>query len=86
VTVGFALKLGKRVVADFCARCSIDNFGKDFADMAGISTEADTHAGMFAKALCEDCGLIQVDHEGRCVSLDCLKRHGLQYWQSRGTK
>lgn len=66
-------------MADFCQQCSIDVFGEDTRDMAGISTEADTNAGRFAVVLCEDCGAIQVDHEGQCVSLDCLKRHGIQY-------
>lgn len=70
-------------MADFCKLCSIDNFGEDFGEMAGISSEADTRAGRFAGVLCEDCGLIQVDREGQCVSLDCLKRHGIEYWRDR---
>jgi hypothetical protein len=63
-------------MADFCAQCSIDNFGDDFRDMAGISTESDTRVCRFAVVLCEDCGPCQVDHNGQCVSVDCLKRHG----------
>lgn len=70
-------------MADFCAQCSLDMFGEDTRDMAGISTESDTNAGQFAVVLCEDCGVIQVDHEGQCVSLDCMKRHGIQYWRDR---
>jgi len=70
-------------MADFCKQCSIEDFGEDFGDMAGISTEADTQAGRFAMVLCEGCGGIQVDHEGHCVTLDCLKEHGLEYWRDR---
>ena len=70
-------------MADFCQQCSIDNFCEDFGNMAGISSAADTQAGRFARVLCEDCGAIQVDHEGKCVSLDCLKRHGIEYWKDK---
>jgi len=62
-------------MADFCKQCSLEIFGEDFGDMANISTAAHTERGHFAVVLCEDCGPIQVDHEGACVS-KCLKAHG----------
>jgi hypothetical protein len=55
-------------MADFCKQCSIELFDKDFRDLAGISTQAQTDDNRFALVLCEGCGFIQVDHEGRCVS------------------
>jgi len=64
-------------VADFCKQCSVDSFGEDYHDLAGISTEADTKAGLFATVICEGCGFIQVDHEGRCVTIDCLEHHNV---------
>lgn len=65
-------------MADFCKQCSFDIWGEDTKDMAGLSTEVDTFAGMFPVVLCEDCGPCQVDHEGTCISPDCLKQHGLK--------
>ena len=64
-------------MADFCAQCSIDIFGEDMGDMAGMISEKKVKAGLVLNVLCEDCGPCQVDHEGRCVSVDCLKKHGL---------
>ena len=68
-------------MADFCKACSIHHFGKDYNDLAGLSTEKQTKEGRYPVVLCEGCGAIQVDHEGRCVSNDCLEAgkpgHGL---------
>ncbi len=63
-------------MADFCKQCSIANFGKDFGDLAQLSTREDTAKGMFAVVLCEGCGPTSVDHEGRCVKPNCLESHG----------
>lgn len=62
-------------MADFCKQCSITNFGADYEDLAGLSKPEDTAAGLYPIVLCEGCGPIQVDHEGRCVSNDCLEDH-----------
>lgn len=64
-------------MADFCKQCSIYEFGRDYGDLAGGSTQEDTQNNLFCVVICESCGVIQVDHEGRCVSQDCLKHHGL---------
>lgn len=59
-------------MADFCKKCSIDIFGEDFGELAGLITEADTAAGFVSSVvICEGCGLIQVNHLGECVSPDC---------------
>lgn len=62
-------------MADFCRQCSIEELGDDFGDMRGLTTAADTAKGLYATwCLCEGCGMIQVDHEGNCVT-DCDKHH-----------
>lgn len=63
-------------MSDFCKQCSKDVFGEDFGDMAKISTPEDTAKGLYASVLCEDCGYIQVDHEGNCITHDRKEHHG----------
>lgn len=63
-------------MADFCKQCSITEFGEDFGDMANITTAEDEAQNRYALVLCEGCGAIQVDREGRCVSPDCHEKHG----------
>lgn len=70
-------------MADFCKQCSIDTFGKDFGDLAGITKQEDwEHNHLAAVVICEGCGVIQVDPEGNCVSPDCdkagKKGHGVK--------
>lgn len=62
-------------MADFCQQCSISNFGKDFGDFAGMSTEDDTKDETYTLVLCEGCGPTCVDHNGKCVCHDCLEKH-----------
>ena len=54
-------------MANFCRDCSIAMFGRDFGDLAGISTEKDTAEGRYARTLCEGCGYVLVDHDGIVV-------------------
>lgn len=58
-------------VADFCYECTEELFGQQYAknnDMAGIvSREEYEQHGMTAKVLCEDCGVIEVDHRGKRI-------------------
>lgn len=65
-------------MADFCSQCSIDTFGEDFRDLANLSSPEATAAHKYPVVICEGCGPTQVDHEGRCVVPDCLKKHGAQ--------
>lgn len=62
-------------MADFCKQCSVEMFGQDFGDLANISKEQDTANKKYPVVLCEGCGPIQVDHEGNCISPDCLEKH-----------
>lgn len=67
-------------MADFCKQCTRDIMGvENHSDMTGLSTAEDTARGLYASGICEGCGCIQVDHEGNCVSSDCLENgHGAQ--------
>ena len=58
-------------MADFCSQCCIDTFGSDYGDLKGLCKEDE-----WVTVLCEGCGPIQVDHTGKCVSRDCLHKHG----------
>jgi len=62
-------------MADFCKQCSIDVFGKDFEELAKITTEENWKKGKACCVICEGCGMIQVDPDGNCVSKDCF-HHG----------
>ena len=66
-------------MADFCKQCSEEIFGEDFCELISLVSLAQTREGLYALALCEGCGHIQVDHEGACVTKDCLKEHGKTY-------
>jgi len=62
-------------MAEFCKQCSIENFGEDFGDFKGLSSIENTNKELGIVVICEGCGYIIVDHEGSCMSKDCLK-HG----------
>lgn len=70
-------------MADFCKQCSIDHFGEDFKELAGLTFESEWDNGQAAVVICEGCGEIQVDPNGNCVSNDCLHKgkegHGLPW-------
>ena len=77
-------------MASFCKSCSIEIFDKDVGDLAGITSEKNETNGVAAIVICEGCGVIQVDHAGNCISIDCLRvnqpGHGMPYkWKGGGT-
>ena len=57
-------------MADFCWECGIKAWGFDPRDVADITTPEDNAAGRFAVVLCEGCGPIHVDHDGRRVAIN----------------
>lgn len=65
-------------MADFCNQCCVSMGFPTGVDLANLSTKEDTEKGLYPVVLCEGCGPIQVDHEGNCVSPDCLKCHGVK--------
>lgn len=54
-------------MADFCKDCSIATFGEDFRELAGITTAEDVAAGRAASVICECCGHILVDPDGKRI-------------------
>ena len=65
-------------MADFCKQCSEELFGEDFKDLAKLGDPKKMEQGFYPVVLCEGCGPIQVDYFGKCISPDCLKKHGKQ--------
>lgn len=63
-------------MADFCSQCSLDIFGWDYKELAGVTPPESQDEGKYAVVLCEGCGPIQVDTEGNCISADCYEKHG----------
>lgn len=64
-------------MADFCSQCSVDLFDGDTRDLARLCGR-DTRVAV----LCEGCGMIWVDHEGRCQT-NCDRGH---YWLEQQAK
>ena len=62
-------------MADFCKQCSIEHFGKDFGELAGLTTEADFKKGLYVVTLCEGCGPIQVLPDGSCIGNCSVAAH-----------
>jgi hypothetical protein len=63
-------------VADFCSQCSEEVFGEDFKDLAGLLTPEQAKEGFVVPIICEGCGPVFVDIDGKCVDEHCLKKHG----------
>lgn len=62
-------------MADFCKQCA-DGLGFPESDLKGLTDQDSWKEGLATVVLCEGCGAIQVDPDGRCVSSDCYRRHG----------
>lgn len=62
-------------MADFCKQCSIENFGEDFGDLAGLGNGSPLKPGEGWAVLCEGCGPTCVDDEGECIAKNCLLKH-----------
>lgn len=58
-------------MAEFCKECGERLFGPGYNDAKDITTKEEWKRGYSALFTCEDCGVIQVDPEGRCISPDC---------------
>ncbi len=55
-------------MADFCRACSIEVWGTDFRDLAGLTIPENAANGRYALVLCEGCGPIQVDPDGNRIT------------------
>lgn len=60
-------------MADYCKQCSLDIFGMDYRELAGITQKEEWEQGRAASTICEGCGAIQIDPDGNCASEDCLR-------------
>lgn len=54
-------------MADFCKECSIKVFGEDFGDLANLGNGEKLKEGHGWEALCEGCGIILVDDDGKRI-------------------
>lgn len=67
-------------MADFCQQCSIEFFGEDTGDLR-YDRERELLPGYGWIELCEGCGHILINNDGRCIyhcdkdhlRLDCAK-------------
>ena len=57
-------------MADFCKECSEKLLGEDFRDLAYIVSEEQYLRGKAANVLCEGCGWIVVDHNGKRLEIE----------------
>lgn len=57
-------------MADFCKECSIAMFGEDFGELAQSMPEDKFDEDHGALVLCECCGPIVVDFNGKRMSKD----------------
>jgi len=60
-------------MAEFCRQCA-EHFGFE-PDFVGLTAQECWEKGLAVVVLCEECGIIQVDPGGKCVS-DCRLHHG----------
>ena len=51
-------------MADFCQQCSLAIFDEDNRDLADLTTGV-------TLALCEGCGMVQVNSDGKCIDDGC---------------
>ncbi len=64
-------------MADLCYQCTETMIGicGQKNDLKGLSTKEDSKKQLYPVVICEGCGAIQVDYEGKCISTDCLEKH-----------
>lgn len=65
-------------MADFCKQCTEELFQVGHNDLSNLVSAEEEAEGYMATVLCEGCGPIQVNREGKCLSHDCDKKHGPQ--------
>lgn len=55
-----------------CAESAKQAYGyTGVSDFKGLTSKEDQAAGKFAVVECTECGVIQVDSDGACISDDC---------------
>lgn len=67
-------------MADFCKQCSIEHFGEDTKDLAGLGGGRKLEPDHYWIALCEGCyhsSGCQVDEAGLCHTRKRLEERGI---------
>ena len=63
----------------YCKDCSINTFGRDSHDFSGFVTREEfEETGEYVAAVCEGCGVIGVDHNGKRVQTFSGRRKEIQ--------
>jgi hypothetical protein len=64
-------------MADFCAQCSVELFGVDGGNFAGVGKDIMLEEGEgILYWVCEGCGSSIFDHAGQCIDkVACHKEH-----------
>lgn len=58
-------------MADYCKQCSVQLFGEDYRELAGLCSP-----GEVAHVICEGCGFVTVDPDGVCQGGEgCMENH-----------
>jgi len=57
-------------MADYCQECSIEFFGEDLGELAGLGRGKELPEGHGWTALCEGCGPILVDDAGKRIPIE----------------
>ena len=72
-------------MADFCFDCYKFMFGNDMGecDLAGLITKEEMDQGFVVRALCEGCGVIQIDYNGQKIPWT-EKGNDVGQWENEG--
>ena len=67
-------------MADFCYQCCEEVLGMgvdpNLNDLRGLLTRREWERGLAASVICEGCGFVQVDPDGRCIGgPTCGRQH-----------
>jgi hypothetical protein len=56
-------------MSDYCYQCTEKHLGwnPDLNDLKGCCTKEDNEKGLYACVICEGCGFIQVDCDGKRI-------------------
>lgn len=57
-------------MSGYCQQCSHEVFGADQEDLAGFVSPAMAAEGYGLYAICEECGPVMVDPDGRRLDFD----------------
>ena len=59
----------------YCQQCSVEHNGVDLEDFEGRLTLKEHEDGYTLPVVCDGCGIVCVDPNGKCVDKDCEKHN-----------